>query len=423
MTELIIPSKIPWDQIQGKDLEELLYWLLDEMGAKDLEWRIGGTGGGAADQGRDLEAFFYMQSPDGEIIRQKWWIECKGRSKTVEAQAVKEAVITAAGINEIDVILIATNAQFSNPTRDWIKQWLDTKPRPVVRLWDRNDLEKLVCKHPSVISRLYGDCLSLQGKLEVIRSQFWNHAYYPGTSVLVQLWKGRAELQWNNMSLIAVIAGEAANGNVARRPWPLILSNKDLCDLLALSIVNAMPFAYRASRAGITSEHYVKAVAYTVLVAIDRLGARIVSTIINNCWADDYPKEIRRFTVTPILRRLHEELFDICTTNCRRVMTDPCTLDKEAIEDYWHRLRLIEPQDETDKETKESLIIEALNSPCKIGFDLDKKRHCPIWKLAQDEFDNTDEEPEINVDKVIEVFEKIVVAHKKASEDNREDVI
>jgi hypothetical protein len=42
MTELIIPSKIPWDQIQGKDLEELLYWLLDEMGAKDLEWRIGG---------------------------------------------------------------------------------------------------------------------------------------------------------------------------------------------------------------------------------------------------------------------------------------------------------------------------------------------------------------------------------------------
>jgi hypothetical protein len=199
-----------------------------------------------------------MQSPDGEIIRQKWWIECKGRSKTVEAQAVKEAVITAAGINEIDVILIATNTQFSNPTRDWIKQWLDTKPRPVVRLWDRNDLEKLVCKHPAVISRLYGDCLSLQGKLEVIRSQCWNHAYYPGTSALVQLWKGRAELQWNNMSLIAVIAGEAANGNVARRPWPLILSNKDLCDLLALSIVNTMPFAYRASRAGITSEHYIK---------------------------------------------------------------------------------------------------------------------------------------------------------------------
>jgi hypothetical protein len=124
-------------------------------------------------------------------------------------------------------------------------------------------------------------------------------------------------------------------------------------------------------------------------------------------------------------RRFYEdsqELFDICTTDCRRVMTDPCTLDKEAIEDYWHRLRLIEPQDETDNETKKTHY-EAFQFSCKIGFDLDKKRHCPIWKLAQDEFDNTDEEPEINVDKVIEVFEKIVAARKKASEDNREDVI
>ena len=50
-SELILPSEIPWNEIKGSDLEELLYWLFDSMGAKDLEWRIGGTGAGAADQG------------------------------------------------------------------------------------------------------------------------------------------------------------------------------------------------------------------------------------------------------------------------------------------------------------------------------------------------------------------------------------
>jgi hypothetical protein len=54
----VIPANIPWDRLKGKDLEECLYWLLDEIGGKDLEWRLGGSGGGTADQGRDLEAYF-----------------------------------------------------------------------------------------------------------------------------------------------------------------------------------------------------------------------------------------------------------------------------------------------------------------------------------------------------------------------------
>ena len=48
--ELILPSEIPWSEIKGTDLEELLYWLFDSMGAKELEWRIGGKGAGAGDQ-------------------------------------------------------------------------------------------------------------------------------------------------------------------------------------------------------------------------------------------------------------------------------------------------------------------------------------------------------------------------------------
>jgi len=43
--EWVLPASIPFEGMKGRDLEECLYWLLDAMGAKDLEWRTGGTGG------------------------------------------------------------------------------------------------------------------------------------------------------------------------------------------------------------------------------------------------------------------------------------------------------------------------------------------------------------------------------------------
>ena len=55
----------------------------------------GGTGAGAADQGRDLECVFYVADPAGGIFPEKWWIEVKARNKTVEPKAVRDAVLGA----------------------------------------------------------------------------------------------------------------------------------------------------------------------------------------------------------------------------------------------------------------------------------------------------------------------------------------
>ena len=93
MSNLVLPSEIPWRELRAKELEECVYWLADSMGAKDLEWRVGGTGAGAADQGRDLECVFYVADPAGGIFPEKWWIEVKGRNKTVEPKAVRDAVL------------------------------------------------------------------------------------------------------------------------------------------------------------------------------------------------------------------------------------------------------------------------------------------------------------------------------------------
>ena len=65
MSSLVIPSNIPWQELKGEVLEEFVFWLLDSMGAKDMEWRRGGTQTTAADGGRDLEATFHVPVPDG----------------------------------------------------------------------------------------------------------------------------------------------------------------------------------------------------------------------------------------------------------------------------------------------------------------------------------------------------------------------
>src|SRR5262249_40755353 len=148
MPDLVVPSQIPWERLRGKDLEECVYWLLDSMGAKDLVWRVGGKGGGAADQGRGLECVFYVPGPDGEAQRQRWWIEVKGRTGTLERDAVESAVNHAAGSPEVDSLVIVTNTRFSNPTRDWVKNAQRKHSALRVSLWDHTNLERLVVQHP-----------------------------------------------------------------------------------------------------------------------------------------------------------------------------------------------------------------------------------------------------------------------------------
>ncbi len=69
------PAEIPFADLKARDLEECVCWLLDALGAKDLEWRLGGARGGAADGGRDLEAVFYTPAPGDDMDRQSWWVE------------------------------------------------------------------------------------------------------------------------------------------------------------------------------------------------------------------------------------------------------------------------------------------------------------------------------------------------------------
>lgn len=171
------------------------------MGAKDLEWRICGTSGGASDGGRDLEAHFFSPDDGGEITEQRWWVECKGRIGTVEKSEVQEAVNNALAYDGLNRLVIATNTQFSNPTIDWVKAWQKKFVKPTVYLWDRAHLERFLSCHPEVVLRLFSEALSIDGRLQALESRFWNKLEFVAAKTLSDIWREREALSVTHMGL------------------------------------------------------------------------------------------------------------------------------------------------------------------------------------------------------------------------------
>jgi hypothetical protein len=381
-SDLILPSEIPWNQIKGADLEELLYWLFDSMGAKDLEWRIGGKGSGAADQGRDLELAFFTPSPDGTLTKLHWWVEAKGRISTVEASEVHEAVLNAAGKSHIEVLVVATNTNFSNPTRDWVKEWQRDHPRPIIKLWEKTELENLCSRNPLAVIRLHAKALSPQGKVEVASSKLWDYASFSDEPTLKSIWKHRESVSINERALFALAASEIANGDIGARSWALMVPNDILVSSLCNGLLNFLYLAFRANEIGVRQEPIIRAISYFIVVTCQRVGPDKVSSLLSDVWngveGREYPEKVREFILEPVLGTLQTELKDVCTSDCSRVMTDPELLQESEIEAYWDRLSF---DTDEEKENKRILTIESFKEPCKVGFTVNEKVGCPLCHL------------------------------------------
>lgn len=399
----VLPASIPFESLTRKDLEECVYWLLDAMGAKDLEWRIGGTGDGAADQGRDLEGRFYVPSADGEMESQKWWTECKGRSGTLEADAVKSAANNALAIEDLDFLVIATNTTFSNPTRDWIKEWQKKHPRPKVRLWDYSTLERLLSQHPVVVLRLFSQALSLEGQLKAVESRFWNKLEYSSPKVLSQIWAGRARLEFGPMETIALVANELAHGDIGQRPWAAYLNPDQQRSTLVLAIANIPYLVMRSEVAGEVEAPVVRTMAYLVLASLGKIPAKELADLIMQSISygekEPFPESVQDLLLTPIFDQLGAELQDVCSNDCQRILSlDRIALTEsgDEVDTYWDRL---EPSGRGDDEDKRHIHIEQFKAPCKVGFKLDDKNSCPLFEL---------EASLDTVKELLAVFEKVV---------------
>jgi hypothetical protein len=400
---LLVPSEIPFARLKGRDLEECVYWLIDSLGGKELEWRQGGTGGGAADGGRDLEAHFLIPGPDGEVSRQRWWIEVKGRSGTVEPSVVRDAVSTARGRADLDVLIIATNSVFSNPTRDWLAEWQKSEPHLRVKLWDQQQLERLLTQHPEVAIRLFSRALSPQGKLEVVQSRFWNHSTYAGAPLLDELWEQREKLQFTDRALLAVVMSECANGDVGAHPWATILNDSQRLALFEVALRHAMYFCSRADDAGVSQEGYLRGTAYLLLASLELLDIAKVMDGIERAWSDLRDARastvIGKYTIGVVVSTLSHELLRACTSDCQRISPDWMEPSERTLGTYWDRF--LPPRNGRAKSPPGGLIIEDGRKPCNAGLPLSTTQFCPLTHLERDE-------EKLDVRATLEVLQAVV---------------
>jgi hypothetical protein len=381
--EWVLPASIPFSDLKRNDLEECVYWLLDAMGAKDLEWRSGGSGQGAPDGGRDLEAHFYTPTADGELEGRKWWIECKGRTGTVESDEVKSAVNNALAMSDLDYIVIATNTRFSNPTRDWVKRWQLSHSKPRVKLWDHAQLERYLSRHPDVVLRLFSEALSLQGRFKAMESRFWNKLELITPGTLNDLWKARNQIEATPAGTFAAIANEFANGDISHRPWGAVLDQQSLADVLVNGFYNVTYLMFRCSSTGVDQEIIIRTFAYLLLAALEILPSETLSELVSNSLtrnnSGQFPRKIQEMLLMPIMNQLLSEIQDVCTSDCKRVsLLDRLALteDNDEVANYWLRL---EPDGTDEPDKKKTVIIEAFNEPCIVGFPVDKENGCPLF--------------------------------------------
>jgi len=368
---------LPWGRLSGREFEECLFWIARGIGVQQLIWRDSTQAG--PDQGRDLEGYLYEPTPEGGMRRKSWWLEAKQRSTTLERLAVKEAVVNATG--RVDVLVIATTTTFTNPTRVWVEQWQQQNPRPDVRLWDQNTLEPLLAERPDALVRVFAEALTSQGKLDLVEARFWKTQGYADQPLLQQLWDERPTLKWNSQAFIAVMASEAANGSFSTHPWAVRIKGKEVLHLLKLGLHQLWGFCIRAQEVGINEHHYIKAMAYLLLVSLKTNATSEVLANIKNRW----PKELQQFAMRQVVLQLLTELHDVCTSDCRRISTEPLEFRPEEMKTYWKRLTR-EGQTETGRHV---LSIEKQDGRCNVGLSLNKKRSCPLNR-DYDEDDHMD---------------------------------
>lgn len=384
-TPWVLPTEIPFAELKGKTLEECLFWLLDGMGARDLEWRLGGKGDGAADGGRDLEARFVAPGPEGQIETTRWWIECKGRTGTVEKDAVTSACNNALADDTLDCLVIVTNTTFSNPTRDWVQTWQARFPKPRVLLWDQPVLERMLGAQPATVLRLFENALSSAGRLQALSERFWSRLDYSSIDRARRIWAERETLEIGPMERIALIANEFAHGSIDERPWAGACTAEDALAACQMAMFNLYYLYSRVTRADAEQGPIINTVAYLLLATLnhgqgDPLKAAM-AVALRTEGGESFPVEVVDLLLGPMLNALRGDLQLVCSSDCDRFFAGQSRdlwAIRNPIETYWARF---EPSGAPGKPEPASYVrLESTTKPCRVGFELDEQRSCPLYQ-------------------------------------------
>lgn len=377
MSRELVQIPLNWTSLTPAEFESLVFFLLDDMGFKSLEWRKGGEEISATDGGRDLQATYAKVEPDDTLTIEKWWIEVKYRSQTLSPDVVQKVVLNTLGRREVDVLAIVTNNVISNPTLDWLREFQSSQPRPRIVVWQRHDLERVLRKYPGTVAKCFPGCLTLAGRLKAVEERFWNSGMLPTLDDIAAVWRSFSELDWSGSGLLPFVIAEASAGNPNVRQWGLIIDEKLLLETLVVGLSNVPPLVVRLHQYGRTSDHLVAGLSYLLQVALCRLDLDKLMALIGNPYkfmeGKNTPERgLVNFILLPILTWTYQDLGINCSQDCMKVSwTDR---PKHRTDSYFERFVIREKSNEREGPW---VIISLDEFDCTLGL-VYKGEPCPL---------------------------------------------
>jgi hypothetical protein len=376
-----LARELPWDSISPVALEELIFALMVEMGAAEVEWRSPMGAINTPDGGRDVEAVFNIPTPDGDVERQEWWIDAKRRSGIVASTDVKHVAVNSAAYN-ISTMIIATNTSFSNPAREWVREYnAKHVGSPTVKLWDRHRLQTMVDRYPAAAVRSFLSALNFEDRIEFLASYFFEQGRTLSVSELELAWEERASIEDEGF-LVAACYSDITTGGLQHRPWGGEMSEDALRGAFVL-VLTALPRAIIQNVTTIDENTATATAAYLASCAIARLSPHLVQSILGNPFSyiaeleECTPEPWRAYLVRPIQWRILYQTFKYCTADCARYSID---LDEEAKKavNHWRTFLPFEPVP-----PKRAVDLAMINraTPCAVGLSVESV-DCPLEDLA-----------------------------------------
>jgi Restriction endonuclease len=129
------------------EFENMTYDLLQVVGMKTLVWRTPG-----ADGGRDIEGVFPIMDLSGHFSQQRWYVECKRYSSSIDWPTVYRKVAHA-DANGADFLLLVTNSNPSPDCESEIANWNESKRTVRIRAWRGYELDRILTGYPSVAAK------------------------------------------------------------------------------------------------------------------------------------------------------------------------------------------------------------------------------------------------------------------------------
>ncbi len=401
---------INWTLLDPEKFEKLIYFLLDSIGMKNIIWRKGGPGVSATDGGRDLECEDHIIGPDGSVRTEKWWIEVKYRTNTLEKTKVQKTLINAHGFPDVDVIGIATNNVITNPTHDWIENFKQNKHQRFV-IWEGHHLEKIIKSDPSLMYSFFPSSLTLKGRFNIINTRFYSYLQLPSGTDLVDIWENKDKLEFTPKVILPIILAEATFGDLFERRWGLWFEKDLLLETFIRGLLNIIYLSHKCEDLGKDNFFIMKGMEYLLLSNLLNFKADVITENIDinilRYWFKNNQKKsensygLIQIILKPIISNTCYNLLEVCDQNylCKRLSLDSDIKNEYIKKFITNRIN----------ENGSFLIIQNLKENCKFDLEIPDS-DCPLMYI-QNKHKITDKNALL---KELEIIQKVFMELRDA---------